>query len=290
MSFPKAYTLNSYPGHHDKMTKEYLEASLNPEENVRQGTQNQNSSPADRWWSRLFSYLHNRLKLAVQWWYAKTESLKEKTVLPLSKEQWKENARLLEIWNLPHESPVNFTSLEVRTLNHDQRVIPGIGLTRWYKDSNYNTKSFYFEIEGNHSGTNRDSETFIYGTTEIIKETEIGILISSLCGADKFGRRRLCVTGHDIAHQLKSLKAYWAIPDDTIILDTQRIWREQHGETEFFSWNSVYARPSAKTKQPSVQMPEMLRISSYSYSELRERVRWNQRSKSQGKTPSKTNS
>lgn len=146
-----------------------------------------------------------------------------------------DNSRLSQVWNEPDKSSVIFISIDLGFSCHAENSISSIGLSWWCLDGLYDIRSYYWEVKedlGFFEPVQPHSiGSFVFGTTKLIKRSEIGLSLSHMFDWLATNHGIICLVGHEIIVRLRHLEPYWSIPNNVRIFDTERIWQTQHRES-----------------------------------------------------------
>ncbi|KAI0535169.1 hypothetical protein GGR58DRAFT_480158, partial [Xylaria digitata] len=128
-----------------------------------------------------------------------------------------------------------FVAFDLRISDQIPPTIIDIGLSQWCLDGGSRNRTYHWQIkEPSRRGTTKsrwETDTFLYGTTKSIHSSEIRHFLSSLFHHFRSSYINICLVGHHVQRKLDLLQSYAHIPDEFIIIDTQRVW-QAHCEHE----------------------------------------------------------
>ncbi|KAI1133955.1 hypothetical protein F5Y05DRAFT_406882 [Hypoxylon sp. FL0543] len=146
-----------------------------------------------------------------------------------------DNRRLESISQESCERSVVFISIVVCAWDVDRTKLTDIGVSFWNpNDIDCNMYSRHWRIKENVSLENRgvpnEPDTFTFGGTNLICETEIGLLLDEFILSLNTQFEKVVVVGYATQSTLDLLREHWKPSGSVTILDTQKIWQVQHGQ------------------------------------------------------------
>lgn len=147
-------------------------------------------------------------------------------------EQSDENQQLREIWQTFDKCSTAIIAIQIYTLEHDENKITEIGLSAWPIKNGTNMKTFCWQVRENiepvaYNSAAEIPDMFAFGETRLVHERNIGPLIDGFLKYWLTQYERVCLVGHGITRVLDPLSRHWKLPDQILVLDTQRIWQQQ---------------------------------------------------------------
>ncbi|KAI0439020.1 hypothetical protein F4803DRAFT_532764 [Xylaria telfairii] len=143
--------------------------------------------------------------------------------------------KLINAQKQTEKSAVLFVALDVAFMDETQQKISAIGLSHRPPDRGSEVRSFHCIIGDPQDLRIRkaspEDEPFLYGTTEVIQEPDIGPSLHEIFSNLASRYRQIYLIGHGIEYKLDRLSNYWTAPTEFIVLDTQLLWKAQHNNT-----------------------------------------------------------
>ncbi|KAI1764601.1 hypothetical protein GGR53DRAFT_305390 [Hypoxylon sp. FL1150] len=129
-------------------------------------------------------------------------------------------------------------SVDVHAWDIDQSKITDIGISTRLLGSigELRVRSYHWQIKENISLRNKhvlnNSSIFTFGSTKIIPETQISTILNGIIEPLETRFQNIAIVGHDICFLMGLLKNHWEPPGSVILLDTQKIWQQQHARLD----------------------------------------------------------
>ncbi|KAI0835245.1 hypothetical protein F5Y06DRAFT_306384 [Hypoxylon sp. FL0890] len=185
----------------------------------------------------VYNFVFNKILSVFNFWKPLHHTTFANWLCTLFNQYKDDNKRLEGICQEICEHTTVFISICVHTWDGDQTKLTDIGMSFWIpRTVESNTYSRHWRIRENASlksqSTPNEPDTFTFGNTDLICETEIAPLLDEFLMSMITRFEKVVIVGHGIRSTMYSLRKHWKPPGSVAVLDTQKIWQVQHQRLE----------------------------------------------------------